>query len=76
MNLAVISLGRGLSAHYEFNHGFPLAIPGSYQQNFVAEGIPEYVGHRFQRNQCDESLAVPTARVEQNAQFGELLLST
>ena len=71
------SLGCGLCAHHKFGLGVALTVPSGHEQNFLAEGIPKYVvdiGRAIDFKETRVAGVCPVQpRVEQNAQFGELL---
>ncbi len=71
-------LSCGSCAGHQFGYGVGLAVPGGYEQNFVAEGIPEYVVDIYRSVDFKEIRAarirpVRQTSVEQKAQLGELL---
>jgi hypothetical protein len=62
---------------HEFDHGVALVVPGSHQQNFAAEGIPEHIvdiGRAIDFKETRATGVCPVqTNVEQKAQLGKLL---
>src|ERR1700730_10245036 len=64
-------------AGYESGHSFAFAIPGGYEQYFVAEGIPEYVvdigrSIDFKETGAARVRSVQQTSIEENAQLSKL----
>jgi hypothetical protein len=59
-------LGCGLCARHEFGLGIALAVPGSHEQNFVAERISEYVLDTGRAIEFKETWAVDVCPAQAN----------